>query len=1429
MTAVDLNQLLLIGTNRPLVLLPVRLETRFFGNELRVRVYPDKVHVDTHEPEITDDEVIWGNHFRAAWTQALSITDATQQEAQKKAAWHQLAERCGATRAAWVKRQVEAQQAPLVATGRTESWTRAPHTKTLPDYWMAFVFSMSGALIASAQGRPIADTLAVGPHPQAQVPPEDERLPIDAGMQWMVEYDAAENAGMALRIPLTGLPAATEGIGRLLVLGVKASLNSQASLARLQELLRAHQYTDGLHLLAPGTPTNNTPDIAAGFSSSDPGHEHSYQTLFRNPYTPGQMPDANGDRLRRALGLADDTFAGVAQASGCEHAHARAMHSALWASTWGYFLEQMMAGLWPRAEVEQHMAWGRSHFIDYVRAGGPLPALRIGRQPYGILPVSSLARWQPSPSDPREGGVVTVLRKMCACWLEHSFGANVPRLGRSTDPVQDLQDVLHTDALAAGHRVRNVFGSAYVMSLWGFLEGARWDKFWEMGLPSLQNFVTLTQSTAPRLTQAIFDGGAATLRPDKLPLVQTSGALASEYIGALLAATTLATAQPTDPARRTLLHLLLRHAMLLEYAGAATRLLTPPGTSPITPLEVELVRVGRFTVTPWQRLQEAEIDSGRPFHQWTDARVQAFRDSLAHLQTLDADTLSRLLLGTLDACSHRLDAWITSLATKRLTAMRQAQPTGVYLGAYGWVENLRPATPGTPLPPPSGESAPVVQVPGNPGFTHAPSLSQAATVAVLRNGHLTHANAAKGDLLAIDLSSARAHLADTLLSAVRAGQPPGALLGYRFERGLHENHPGLLLDVYIHRCRDLAPLTATRIDAAGQAVEPVTIGPVVDGLRLFRLWQQDGEAGFLRKIGLWDMNKPAEASAVKAEILALGNAIDAVGDALLAESVHHVVRGNPSRAAATLEALERGEAPPPELEVLNTPRTGTALTYRELVLLSGPPPAAAGWAVHNVYGFRANAEPYLNGWLGRLLPNPGGVRIVVEALDAATGAVLETREIRLRDLPLNPLDLVYMADTDGTTASELEQRIFYHMRNNPGGFSPTATLRLNPARNPAWPIRDVSFGEFLELLRTVRRLFTGVRPLQPHDLAWGTADASATVDVADLQLRAQRAVDSLRDVQVRLRTFIATPILDRIEALRVLLLRAWHFGVPGALPLTTGNTPADMQTLLAQARPAEQEVTARLTRADALNQALNAPGIDADKRQELCLARLHALFGDTFMVLPRFTPSHATELASAFAASPAVQGGDPLAVVTWHQRAARVSAGVGRFDDAMRYAEAYNTGEVLNLQVAQLPHQPDDRWIGLPRAGDAPLPGGRLALIAHLPQALDTAQPLTGLWLDDLLEVVPNDNETTGVVFQYDQPNSVAPQAILLAVHPYPAAPQWTADMLVQVLLETMDLTRIRAVGPEALGELGQYLPATYFAFNAQNDTISTDFLLANA
>ena len=66
--------------------------------ELRVRVYPDKVHIDTHEPGLTADEVTWGQHF---WEQTWR---AANDEERGKAAWRQLADRFDPPRAAWIAR-----------------------------------------------------------------------------------------------------------------------------------------------------------------------------------------------------------------------------------------------------------------------------------------------------------------------------------------------------------------------------------------------------------------------------------------------------------------------------------------------------------------------------------------------------------------------------------------------------------------------------------------------------------------------------------------------------------------------------------------------------------------------------------------------------------------------------------------------------------------------------------------------------------------------------------------------------------------------------------------------------------------------------------------------------------------------------------------------------------------------------------------------------------------------------------------------------------------------------------------------------------------------------------------------------------------------------------------------------------------------------
>src|SRR5262249_11084227 len=159
---------------------------------------------------------------------------------------------------------------------------------------------------------------------------------------------------------------------------------------------------------------------------------------------------------------------------------------------------------------------------------------------------------------------------------------------------------------------------------------------------------------------------------------------------------------------------------------------------------------------------------------------------LRHLEGLSADTLERQLGSTLDLWSYRLDAWITSLATRRLTELRRATPRGLALGGFGWGHDLEP-TPRPParIRPQRGGGAPLAAGGEAGGFLHAPSLAQASTAAVLRSGYLAHASQTDAGALAIDLSSERVRLAESLLDGIRQGQQLGALLGYRFERRLH--------------------------------------------------------------------------------------------------------------------------------------------------------------------------------------------------------------------------------------------------------------------------------------------------------------------------------------------------------------------------------------------------------------------------------------------------------------------------------------------------------------------------------------------------------------------------------------------------------------------------------------------------------------------
>ena len=75
-------------------------------------------------------------------------------------------------------------------------------------------------------------------------------------------------------------------------------------------------------------------------------------------------------------------------ADGTDQRDARAANTALWPATWGYYLQSALHPILSTDAIAQT----REFFLRYVSGRGLLPAVQIGRQPYGILPTTAFSR-----------------------------------------------------------------------------------------------------------------------------------------------------------------------------------------------------------------------------------------------------------------------------------------------------------------------------------------------------------------------------------------------------------------------------------------------------------------------------------------------------------------------------------------------------------------------------------------------------------------------------------------------------------------------------------------------------------------------------------------------------------------------------------------------------------------------------------------------------------------------------------------------------------------------------------------------------------------------------------------------------------------------------------------------------------------------------
>jgi hypothetical protein len=106
-----------------------------------------------------------------------------------------------------------------------------------------------------------------------------------------------------------------------------------------------------------------------------------------------------------------------------------------------------------------------------------------------------------------------------------------------------------------------------------------------------------------------------------------------------------------------------------------------------------------------------------------------------------------------------------------------------------------------------------------------------------------------------------------------------------------------------------------------------------------------------------------------------------------------------------------------------------------------------------------------------------------------------------------------------------------------------------------------------------------------------------------------------------------------------------------------------------------------------------------------------------------------------------------------------------------------------------------------------------------------TQNSYAGLLVDEWPERIPSTKETAAVAFHYEEPKARAPQALLLAVCP-DNRDQWDDDLILGTLQETLELAKIRTVDLASVQQVGEILPALYFALNLQGATVSSNFLV---
>lgn len=1080
---------------------------------------------------------------------------------------------------------------------RLHGWATTPQARLLPDRLVLLGFR-GGQQVLEAIGEPVPATLAVAPDPSAaevdQLRPDGDGLHVGPELEWVTDFERAVERGMGFRIPLQSVDAAT-GFDELIVLGTRLRSNPEASRVALEELIEHHHHAKGgFSVLPQGRPTNNADGDRSAYrwiEDSDISFDHYFGTPPPDPTD--WFAKSDGRWLAEMLGLDPGALSTVPFYGRTDIADAKAMNVALWPGTLGYFMESM---LHPIVE-DDTIRRTREFFVRHVSGRGTIPAIRVGKQPYGILPSAPRSRLQWFPRRPGRGeefdgpflqqlhGHLRTMEAEVAPLLDRVSYVGKP----DVDPQQVLLDVigLHPGsvefqqryaetATALYNRMRLAGGGAAFLAILivlGYTQSGldllRRHGYTHDGESDLPDILEKLFTTSPNLLLDALVDDVDLSETDPVRVYTTSGENYLEWLEQAAATSHDALRRQEGFANgipRALLFQMLRHALDLSYVETSAQLFALAGLISSADVvasrrEPAFLQVTESSVAgPSSGLAGAGASRWEPLYQReaaitgdpdltvgefiptqlttmaATAYLQRQLEALEHLRDRPTAVLERCLTEHIDLCTYRLDGWYAGLASRHLEGLRfapstdgeptdgEAPPavTGIHLGAWGYLEQVRPQARNlTTVELPADLDAifnadptapPLTRDATNQGHLHAPSLNQAVTAAILRNGYLSNATPANPTSLAVNLSSERVRMAMSVIDGMKADQSLGALLGFQFERGLHDRHD-VEVDEFIYDLRLKFPLAGNRLaptqtgptDEAGDPVgiSQVEARNVIDGQALVDHLHSHSQTYPFGLAGL-PAASPGQVDAISAEALRLLDTADAVADLAMAESVHQVAMGNYERAGASLDTYSKGKFPATP-DVVRTPRSGVTLTHRAALHL----PVGLSPLDPARISPRARAEPALDAWLADVLPDPTRVACRVSVTDP-TGGPDDVHDVTQAALGLAPLDLLFLLDPEETQASGgLDDLVEAHVvaTHSP---RPDAVLTIGYRQRIASIPDHVPFFELAALVRPLRDVVLRSRPLRSTDLT--LANESEEAQDLDVTLDAQRVTLSQSDL-----------------------------------------------------------------------------------------------------------------------------------------------------------------------------------------------------------------------------------------------------------------------------------------------------------------------------